>query len=499
MIETMIASLTGVFEPITFLLMIMGCAAGIIVGAIPGLSGSTGIVLLLPLIYGLDMVPAMVVMGGVFAGSMYGGAIPAILLRTPGTPSAAATALDGYPLAQQGKAGKAITVALVSSVIGGIISALGLMLIAPALAKWALRFQAPEYFALALFGLTIIASSGSDFLKGLIAGFFGMFLGTIGVDVITGTSRFTLGSVNLMGGISTLPLLVGIFAFTQVFKDLNNEDDPVKQDTNYGSFLLTKHEWKRIAKPLIIGAVVGVVIGIIPGAGGAISVWVCYEMARKVSRKKDEFGKGSIEGLAAAESSNNATTGGALIPLVTLGVPGDAVTAVMLGAFMLIGIRPGPLLFETHGLEMNTFFMAFLIIQFVILIIGGLGTPIFTKVLSIPRRILMPAVLLFGFVGAFSLSNNLNHVSTALAFGIIGYFMNLYGIPAPPVILGLILGPMAEQNLNRTLLIYDGDWSVLFTRPISGILMWISIAVIAWSFIEVIIKKKKEEKVELQK
>lgn len=497
MVETMLASLASVFEPITFLLMIMGCAAGIIVGAIPGLSGSTGIVLLLPLIYGLDMVPAMVVMAGVFAGSMYGGAIPAILIRTPGTPSSAATALDGYPLAQQGKAGKAITVALVSSVIGGIISALSLMLIAPMLANWALRFQAPEYFALALFGLTIIANSGSDFLKGLISGFFGLFLGTIGVDVITGISRFTLGNVSLMGGISTLPLLVGIFAFTQVFKDLNNTDEPIKQETDYGSFLLTKEEWKRIAIPLLIGAVVGVVIGIIPGAGGAISVWVCYEMARKVSKHKDEYGKGSIEGLATAESSNNATTGGSLIPLVTLGVPGDAVTAVMLGAFMLIGIRPGPLLFETNALEMNTFFMAFLVIQFVILIVGGLGTPIFTKVLSVPRRILMPAVLLFGFIGAYSLSNNLNHVSTALVFGVIGYFMYLYDLPAPPVILGLILGPMAEQNLNRTLIIYDGNWGSLFTRPISGVLMWVSIAVIAWSFIEVLIKRKKEDNLEV--
>lgn len=491
--ETIITSLMGVFEPMTFFMLIVGCVAGIAVGAIPGLSGSTGIVLLLPLIYGLDMVPAMVVVGGVFAGSMYGGSIPAILISTPGTPSAAATTVDGYPLAKQGQAGKAIMVALVASVTGGVVSAVGLMTIAPLLAGWALRFQAPEYFALALFGLTIIASSTSDFLKALIAGFFGLFLGTIGVDVITGISRFTLGQVSLMGGISTLPLLVGIFAFTQVFKGVNDNEDPIIQETNYGSFMLSKSEWKQILIPLIIGSVVGVTIGIIPGAGGAISVWVCYEMAKKASKKPEEFGKGSIEGIAAAESSNNATTGGSLIPLVTLGVPGDAVTAVMLGAFMLIGIRPGPLLFEDHGQEMNTFFMAFLIIQFVILILGAVGTPLFTKVLSIPRAILMPAVLLFGFVGAYSLSNNLNHVATALIFGIIGYFMNLYKLPAPPIILGLILGPMAEQNLDRTILIY-GDWTAVFTRPISGILMLVSVAVIIKSIIDLIKARRQKEK-----
>lgn len=494
MLEIIMGSLAGVFEPMTFIMMIIGCLSGIIVGAIPGLSGSTGIILLLPLIYTLDMVPAIVVMAGVFCGSMYGGAIPAVLLRTPGTPSAAATSLDGYPLARQGKAGKAITVALVSSVIGGMVSAISLMLISPLLATWAMKFQAPEYFALALFGLTLIASSSNDFLKGLIAGFLGLFLGTIGVDVITGNSRFTLGSVSLMGGISSLPLLVGIFAIAQVFLDLNNKEESPRQEKNYGSFLLTKTEWKRIAVPLIIGSVIGVTIGIIPGAGGAISVFLCYELAKKVSKNKKEFGNGSIEGLAAAESSNNATTGGAMIPLLTLGVPGDAVTAVMLGAFMLVGIKPGPLLFQEYGREMNIFFAAFFIIQIIILIIGALGTPIFTKILNVPRTILMPAVLMFGFIGAYSLSNNLKDASMALIFGICGYFMNKYGIPGAPVVLGLILGPMAEQNLNRTLLIYEGNWKVIFTRPISGALMLVSIAIVAWSFISIIINRIKEKR-----
>lgn len=495
MFETLISSLAGVFEPTTFLMMIIGCTGGIIVGAIPGLSGSTGIILLLPLIYNLDMVPAIVVMAAMFCGSMYGGSIPAILIKTPGTPSAAATTLDGYPLASQGKAGKAITVALVSSVIGGLVSAICLLLISPILATWAMKFQAPEYFALALFGLTLIASSSNDFLKGLIAGFFGLFIGCIGVDIITGNSRFTFGSVSLMGGISSLPLLVGIFAFAQVFADLSNKISPQKQENNYGSFLLTRDEWKRIAVPILIGSLVGVGIGIIPGAGGAIAVFLCYELAKKVSKNPDEFGNGSIEGIAAAECSNNATTGGALIPLITLGIPGDAVTAVMLGAFMLIGIKPGPQLFIDYGKEMNIFFVAFIVMQFVILVIGGLGTPLWIKILSIPRTILMPAVMMFGFIGAYSLSNNLKDATMALIFGIIGYFMKKYSIPGAPVVLGLILGPMAEQNLNRTLLIYEGDWTILFTRPIAGVLMLVSIAIVAWSFISVMITKRKEKKI----
>ena len=487
----------AVFEPTTFAMMMIGCIGGILIGAIPGLSGSTGIILLLPLVYTLDMLPALVVMAGMFCGTMYGGAIPAVLIQTPGTPSAAATTLDGYPLAQQGKAGKAITIALVASVIGGLFSGVCLMILSPILAGWALQFQAPEYFALALFGLALIASSSNDLLKGLLSGFMGIFIGCIGVNVITGTQRFTFNSVFLMGGINVLPLLVGLFAISQVFLDVKEDRENLPmQQTKAKDYWLTKSEWKRIAMPVLVASIVGVVIGVVPGAGGGIACFLGYEAVKKFSKHPEEYGKGSIEGLAAAESANNATTGGALVPLITLGVPGDAVTAVMLGAFMLVGIRPGPLLFVNFANEMQMFFVAFIVMQIVILILGALGTSLFIKVLQIPKSILMPAVMLLCFLGAYALSNSINHALFALIFGVLGYFMKKYGFPAPPMILGLVLGSMAEQNLNRTLLIHQGNWGVLFTRPIAGVLMLVAILTILGSLWPVIKARffKKEKK-----
>lgn len=481
---------SNLFNPSTLLMMLIGCIGGIIVGAIPGLSGSTGIILLLPLIYNLEMVPALVVMAGMFCGTMYGGALPAILIQTPGTPSAAMTSLDGYPMAQ---AGKAITVALVSSVLGGIASGLCLMFISPLLAKFALQFQGPEYFALALFGLTLIADASNNFLKGLITGFLGLLMGCVGVDVITGSSRFTFGSTILLGGVGVLPLLVGLFAMSHVMTEVSNKTESIKQDKDYGSFRLTKEEWKLILFPMLVATIVGFVVGIAPGAGGAIACILGYEMSKKVAKHPELYGKGSIEGLAAAECANNATTGGDMIPLITLGVPGDAVTAVMLGAFMLVGIKPGPALFTDHGNEMQTFFIAFILIQFVILILGAIGTRLWIKILDIPKNILMPLVLMFCFLGAYALAGSTRDALFALAFAVLGYFMKKFGFPAPPMILGLILGPMAEQNLNRMLMIHD-SFLVLFTRPISAVLMAISIFTVIWSMSGNLRKQIKERK-----
>ena len=485
--------IANLFDPSTLLMMLVGCVGGIIVGAIPGLGGSTGIILLLPLIYNLEMVPALVVMAGMFCGTMYSGALPAILIQTPGTPSAAMTSLDGYPMAQAGKAGKAITVALVSSVLGGLASGFCLMFISPILAKFALQFQAPEYFALALFGLTLIADASSNFIKGMITGFLGLLMGCVGVDVITGSSRFTFGSTMLLGGIEILPLLVGLFAMSHVMTEVTNRAPVIKQDKDYGSFMLTAEEWKLILMPMLVATVVGFVVGIARGAGGAFACILGYEMSKKVARHPDQYGKGSIEGLAAAECANNATTGGDMIPLITLGVPGDAVTAVMLGAFMLIGIKPGPALFQEHGNEMQTFFLAFILIQFVILIVGALGTKLWIKILDIPKTMLLPLVLMFCFLGAYSQAGSTRDALFALGFAVLGYFMKKFDFPAPPMILGLILGPTAEQNLNRMLMIHN-DWTILFTRPISAVLMAISIFTIVWSMTDNLRKRIKEKK-----
>ncbi|MDR1251789.1 MAG: tripartite tricarboxylate transporter permease [Treponema sp.] len=465
----LLQGLIDAFQPITFLMMLVGTVGGIIIGAIPGMSGSMGVILLLPLVYQLDRVPAMVVLAAMFCGSMYGGSISAILLRTPGTPSASATVLDGYPMGQNGQAGKALFTAVFASTIGGLLSGICLLFIAPQLAKIALNFQAPEFFALSIFGLTLMASSsGKSMVKGLISGFMGLFLSTVGVDIISGNLRFTFGVVKLMAGFNILPILIGVFALAQVFVDLSNKSPQIKQDTSrLGNMLPSRNEFRRMALPIFLGSVIGIVIGIIPGSGGAIACFVAYEVARRFSKTPELFGTGIVEGIAAPESSNNGTTGGALVPLLTLGIPGDTVTAVMLGAFMLIGIKPGPQLFIENGQAVNTFFMAFIIMQFLMLFFGLVGTKVWPKLLDVPRCVMMPLVMIFCFLGAYTLNNNLGDVIIALIFGIIGFFMQKLGFPGAPMILGIILGPMAEQNLNRALLISHNDWRVFFARPIS--------------------------------
>jgi putative tricarboxylic transport membrane protein len=372
-------------------------------------------------------------------------------------------------MGQKGQAGKALFTAVFASAIGGLLSGVCLLFIAPQLAKVALNFQAPEFFALSIFGLTLMASSsGKSMVKGLISGFMGLFLSTVGVDIISGNLRFTFGVVKLMAGFNILPVLIGVFALAQVFIDLSNKSPQIRQDTSrLGNIFPSREEFKSMLLPILIGSVIGIAIGIIPGSGGAISCFLAYEVVRRLSKHPDLFGTGIVEGIAAPESSNNGTTGGALVPLLTLGIPGDTVTAVMLGAFMLIGIKPGPQLFVENGQAVNTFFMAFIIMQILMLFFGIVGTKVWPRLLDVPRCVMMPLVMIFCFLGAYTLNNNLGDVIIALIFGIVGFFMQKLGFPGAPMILGIILGPMAEQNLNRALLISHNDWKVFFARPIS--------------------------------
>jgi len=479
----MLQGFVGAFAPMTFLMMLVGTVGGIIVGAIPGITGSMGIIILLPLVYQLDKIPAMVVMAGMFCGTMYGGSIASILLRTPGTPSSAATVLDGYPMAQKGEAGKALFTAILASVTGGLLSGICLILIAPQLARVALSFQAPEFFALSIFGLTLMAgASGKSIVKGLISGFIGLFLSTVGTDIISGSLRYTFGVVKLMAGFNILPVLVGIFALAQVFSDLSNKSPQIKQDTSkLGNMLPSREEWKRLIMPLSVGSLIGIIIGIIPGTGGSISCFLAYEAVRRLSKRKELFGTGIVEGVAAPESSNSGTTGTCFVPVLSLGIPGDTITAVILGAFMLIGIRPGPMLFVENAPAVNTFFMAFILMQFIMLFFGLVGTKLWPKLLDVPRNIIMPLVMVFSFLGAYTLSNNLGDAVISLIFGIIGFFMQRYGFPGAPMVLGLILGPMAEQNLNRALLISHNNAIVFFTRPISCVFILGTVASIVYT------------------
>jgi putative tricarboxylic transport membrane protein len=473
-------------------IIFLSMGVGIVLGVLPGLTATMGVALLLPVTFGMNPISGILLLVGVWFGAIYGGSITAILLRTPGTPSSAATALDGYEMTKNGQAYKALTISTVSSSIGGVLSVIVLILVAPQLAAFALKFSAPESFALALFGLSVISSvSGTSVIKGLMAGFIGLLIATIGIDPIGGFPRFTFGSSNLMGGISYIPILIGLFAASEAFRSV---EDIFKTSISVKAIekvKLTWSEFKRLIIVILRSSGLGIFIGFIPGAGGDIASFVAYGEAKKFSKKPEEFGKGNPEGVAAPEAANNACTGGDMIPMLTLGIPGDAVTAVMLGALMVQGLQPGPLLFTNHADIVYTLFVGMLLANLLILLYGFLGIRIFTKILSIPKVVLTPIILVLCIVGSYALGNNFFDVWIMLIAGIIGYFMNRYDISTSPVILALILGPMLEANLRRSLVLSNGDISIIFTRPISLTLIALAILTLFYPLLMKKIKGKK--------
>ncbi|MDK2924218.1 MAG: putative tricarboxylic transport rane protein, partial [Pseudothermotoga sp.] len=407
MINYWLDGLRIVFQPFNLLIMLIAVASGIVVGGLPGVTSSMGIILLLPFTYYMKPETALLMLTGMYCSSMFGGSISAILLRTPGTPSAAATAIDGYPLAQQGKAGKAISAALIGSFVGGIASGVCMVFLAPLLAKFALKFGPPEYFALAVFGLTIIASvSGKDLVKGLIAGLIGLLLSLIGIDNITGSQRLTLGIDILANGFDFLPVMIGVFAVSEVLDKLERKAGRVQITSSLGQLLLTRQEMKSLIIPIIVGVVIGTLIGVLPGTGGAIATFLAYNELKRWSKNKEKFGQGALEGVAVCEATNNAVTGGAMVPTLAFGVPGDAVTAVMLGAFVLIGVRPGPLMFTQQANIVYSFFAGWFVIQFMMLVVGFVSIILAPNILKIRDEVLMPIVLVLCIVGSFSLRNS---------------------------------------------------------------------------------------------
>uniref|UniRef100_A0A7C3RIX8 C4-dicarboxylate ABC transporter permease n=1 Tax=Dictyoglomus thermophilum TaxID=14 RepID=A0A7C3RIX8_DICTH len=482
MINYWLEGLKIAIQPGNLILMLIGTVGGIIVGALPGVTSSMGIILLLPFTYYLDPKLALLMLAGMYSGSMFGGSISAILLGVPGTPSAAATLIDGYPLGRQGKAGKAIFTALIASVSGGILSGIILALLAPQLANFALKFSPIDYFALAIFGLSIIASvSGKNLLKGIISGLLGLFISTVGIENIRGSTRFIFGIPSLSAGFELLPVLIGIFAITEIMMELEKEKEEIIPKQKISNIFLSKEEYKSIIIPILVGAIIGIALGIIPGTGGTIATYLAYNQLRSWSRKKEKFGKGAIEGIAVVECANNSVTGGALVPTLALGVPGDVVTAVMLGAMILIGVRPGPLLFQSTPDLVYSFFAGWFIIQFLMLITGFISTLIAPYILEVPKKILMPIILIFAIIGSFAIRNSLYDVGVAIAFGLFGYFMRKHAFPSTPLILGLILGPMAEQNLNRALILSGNDWTIMFRSPISLLLLVLSVLSIVFA------------------
>ncbi|MCR5290458.1 MAG: tripartite tricarboxylate transporter permease [Treponema sp.] len=486
------SSLGQIFAPATLLYTLIGAAGGILIGAIPGLTATMGIALLVPFTYGLDFIPGVAMLLGIFCGGMYGGSIAAILIHTPGTPSAAATVLDGYPMGQQGQPGRALTISLFSSFMGGIIGAIVMSFLSPTISKMALKFGPAEFFALAVFGLSVIVSiSGKDLVKGLITAFFGLLLATVGMDKTCAYLRF----FKLRGfydGIPFIPALIGLFAISEVIANFEQmlKSTATKKTVvagsgnpiaNYFKSIVTnvlpkKEDVKTILPHICKGSLIGTFIGSIPGAGGDIAAFVSYSEAKRSSKHPELFGKGAPEGIAAAESANNGCSGGAMIPMLALGVPGDSNTAVLMGAFIMHGFQPGPMMFVEHLDIVYAVFGALLAANLAFLIVGMLGVNLFTKVISVERYFLIPCILVLSLVGSYAINQSMFDVYFAIVMGVIGYLLQKYGFPLSPILLALILGPLCESNIRRYMQIVDGKFFMIFSRPICIIFFVLAVA-----------------------
>ena len=463
------------------LFMAGGTAIGIIIGCLPGLSAAMGVALLLPMTFTMAPETGLIVLGAIYCGAIFGGSISAILIHTPGTPASAATAIEGYQLTLQGKAGKALAVACFSSFCGGLLSCISLYFFAPLLAQLAMKFGSPEYFWLSIFGLTIIAGVASkSLLKGLISGALGLLLSTIGMDPMEGAQRFMFGQASLYEGINTTCALIGLFSMSQV---LILAEKKIKQRAKAAKFsdkiTLSGKEIKRITPTILRSWIIGNLIGILPGAGASIACFLGYNTSRQFSHHKEEFGKGSIEGVAGSEAANNAVTGGSLIPMLTLGVPGDGATAILMGAFMLHGMVPGPSLFAEQGNILYAIMLGLLVVNVFMYIVGTGLTRFYAHITRIPYEILAPIVLTFCIEGSYSTNNRIYDIYIILIFGIVSYFLRRMGFQLVPVLLGIVLGPLAEKNFRRAMVISEGSFSIFFTRPISCAFILIAIVSVA--------------------
>lgn len=455
-------------QPLNIFLLILGVGLGIVIGVIPGLGAPLGIAILLPFTFYISPIQAFSLLLGVYSGAIYGGSISAIILGIPGTPPAAATLMDGNPMFKQGKGGEALCLALVGSVIGGIFSAVCLAFITPILAEFAMKFGPPEYFALGVFGILVVGKiSGENALKGFLMGAVGILLTTVGIDPVNANMRFTFDSVNLYAGISFIPLLVGLFALPEMMVKC---EALVRRAVPEGALkvrlpgLRTLNRYKGI---FLRSSIIGTIVGIIPAEGGAVGAFLSYGEAKRVSKHPERFGHGAAEGVIAPETANNATIGGALIPTLTLGIPGSAAAAILMGALMIHGFTPGPRLFMEAPELMYSIFIGLFIINIIMLFLGMLAIRSAVRIIKVPDWIIIPIVLLLCFLGSYSIKNSLFGVWVMLWAGLFGYILRKFGFPLIPCVLGFVLGPMIEVNFRQSLTLSDGAWSIFVTRPIS--------------------------------
>ena len=459
------------FVPSSFILMNLGLLLGMIFGAIPGLTVILCIVLFLPFTYTMGPIQAFMFLLGIYCAGSYGGSVSAILIKTPGTPHAAVTMLDGYPMAQRGEAKKAMRIALEASTFGGVLSALVLLFFAPQIGRFAQQMGTPEYFLVCTFGLTIIAGiSGDSLLTGLVSGAFGLFVSTVGLDPMTSSTRFIFSNINLYSGFDLVICLIGLFALSEVLakSDLQNHSNKISlASIKAEKGTLTRKDYKKMALPSFVSAIIGVIIGIIPGTGASLASFLSYDRAKQMSKTPEEFGNGSIEGIAAAETANNAVTGATLIPLLTLGIPGDACVAIMLGALMVNNLTPGPKLFVEHGTTMNAIMIGLLFVNAFMYLQGRYLTRLFARVISVPISILTPIIVIFCLAGAYSVKSTMFDVYVTIAFAVVAYLMTKVNFSAVPVLLGLVLGATTEENYRRALQLSDGSYGIFVQSYIS--------------------------------
>ncbi len=476
MLDGILQGLGTAMMPINIFMVIVGCFVGTFIGMLPGLGPVTAIALMIPITYGLDPASGIILMAGVYYGSMFGGSTASILINTPGCSASMITAIDGYPLACKGQAGKALAIAAYASFVGGTLSAIFLMVAAPLLAKVSLAFQSADYFALMVLGLSAVAAFAGkgQVLKALIMALFGIMISTVGIDRSVGVDRFTFGLPDLRDGFSFLLLAMATFALAEILmtvlrpgKDTSQEEASKMQQL--GSLKLSRDEVKEIAPPIARSSVLGFLIGVLPGAGATIASFMAYGAERNFARKgkRDEFGKGSLTGIAAPEAANNAASSGAFVPLLTLGIPGSGTTALMLGALIAYGIQPGPRLFMEHPDVFWSVIISMYLGNVVLLILNLPLIPYLAKILQVPRPVLIPMVLLFSLIGVYLVSFNTMDIYVMVLVALVAIGLRLLDFPMAPMLLGFILGGMLEDNLRRALVINDGSLSFLWERPIT--------------------------------
>ncbi|WP_293663266.1 tripartite tricarboxylate transporter permease [uncultured Phascolarctobacterium sp.] len=480
-IQTVVSSFMDVLNFDCLLWIALGTLIGIVFGAAPGLTATTAVALFTPITFYMPLNISLSFLMGMYCGGFYAGSIPAILINTPGAPGNAATVMDGYPMAKNGQAGRALSVSVTSSYIGGTLSAFALLIFAPIIAKIALKFGAPEYFAVAVLGLVCIAGvSGRSIVKGIAGATIGMFLSTIGMDPIDGLPRFTLDSVYLMGGIALIPALVGLFAITEVLSKVDKMDDENNKVITQISGIMPHFSEYWHNKWLILkSSIIGILVGAVPGTGPTIASWMAYNEAKRSAKDPEKYGTGIPEGVMATEASNNAVTGGALIPLLTLGVPGDTVTAVLLGALMIQGLTPGPMLLTEHY-DLVAFLLWILIFANIVMLLMGLLSSKFAPyILKIPVKILMPIVCVLCITGGYAANNSFFDAAMVIVIGLGGYILMSFGFPVAPVVLGLILGPIIEPNMRMALIGSGLNPFVFISTPLSAGLLVLAF-VLVW-------------------